>query len=68
MARRYLCTFVSSYGDVATTTGQGNTRTSAERSARRNLPNSPEAPRGVTVGWSLREIKPINASRAKGSK
>jgi hypothetical protein len=63
MARRYRCLFVSSYGDVATTVGQGNTRVSAERSARRKLPNKPSGLRGVTVGWSLRKIEHIGKVR-----
>lgn len=52
--RYYKCVFVSELYDVATTTGVGNTRRTAEKSARRKLPRS----KGH-LKWTLRSIDPV---------
>lgn len=59
MSRKYECVFASNAGDMATTTGEGNTRKSAELWARRKLPKSEAG----HVEWYLRSIRPIRGHR-----
>jgi hypothetical protein len=59
MSRYYTCHFQSESGDEATTVGSGNTRRTAERSARRKLPAPPT---GKKLRWDLIWIEPKKKS------